>query len=535
MSRRPAASIVASPVLVGAVTVLVAIVAVFLAYNANQGLPFVPTYDLKAELPSGSNLVKGNEVRMGGFRVGLVEEIETATVDTADRDNDAIAIISMKLDKVVDPLPADTTVFVRQRSALGLKYVELTPGSSEEGLTAGDTLPMKQAREPVEFDDVFSTFDDPTRRGSRVALEGFGDALAGRGSSLNRAIEAFRPLFTHLQPVMTNLSDPQTELDEFFKQLGAASKQVAPVAQVQAELFVNMADTFDAFSRDPEALQATIEKAPPTMETAIESFRDQRPFLAEFASLSRELRPAAQELPRSLPDLNDALVAGQPVLRRSVELNEKTEDVFRSLDELAQEPTTLLALANVTDAVSVTRPMIEFVAPYQTVCNYWNSYWGPLGEHQSAETAFGTVEQVILKEAPNRTQDDLWSGTDNDRPMDIPADIDPGSEEAKDPLGDPLAALHGQPYSVAVDAQGNADCQVGQWGYLDGPLIPSYGRYPADLSAGNPNGDGTFLGGGSHIVVDRDIPGNRGPTWLNLETKDQLGPKSIADVDRWHP
>ncbi len=128
MSRRPASSIVASPVLVGAVTVLVAIVAVFLAYNANQGLPFVPTYDLKVELPSGSNLVKGNEVRIGGFRVGLVEEIETATVDTADRKNDAIAIISMKLDKAVDPLPADTTVFVRQRSALGLKYVELTPG-----------------------------------------------------------------------------------------------------------------------------------------------------------------------------------------------------------------------------------------------------------------------------------------------------------------------------------------------------------------------------------------------------------------------
>jgi virulence factor Mce-like protein len=533
MTRRPAASIVASPVLVGAVTVLVAIVAVFLAYNANQGLPFVPTYDVKAELPSGSNLVKGNEVRIGGFRVGLVEKITPATRDTADRENDAIAIISMKLDKVVDPLPADTTIFIRQRSALGLKYVELTPGTSEQGIEAGETIPMEQASEPVEFDDVFSTFDNPTRRGSRIALEGFGDALAGRGASLNRAIEAFRPLFTHLTPVMKNLSDPETELDEFFKQLGAASKQVAPVADVQAQLFVNMADTFDAFSRDPRALQATIEKSPPTTETAIESFRVQRPFLAEFASLSRELRPAAQELPRSLPDLNDALVVGQPVLRRSVDLNEKTEEVFQSLDELAAEPDTLLALANVTDAVTVTRPLIEFVAPYQTVCNYWNAFWGPLGEHQSAETAFGTVEQVILKEAPNRTQDDLWSGTDNDRPMDIPADIDP--DEATDPLGDHLAALHGQPYSVAVDAQGNADCQIGQWGYLDGPLIPSYGRYPADLSAGNPNGDGTFLGGGSHVVVDRDIPGNRGPTWINLETKDTLGPKSIDDVDRWHP
>ena len=66
MSRRPASSIVASPVLVGAVTALIAIVAVFLAYNANQGLPFVPTYDISAELPGGSNLVDGNDVQVGG-------------------------------------------------------------------------------------------------------------------------------------------------------------------------------------------------------------------------------------------------------------------------------------------------------------------------------------------------------------------------------------------------------------------------------------------------------------------------------------
>ena len=59
-----------SPVLVGAVTLLVAIVAVFLSYNANAGLPFVPTYDLKAELPNAANLVgqRGPDRRRAGGR-----------------------------------------------------------------------------------------------------------------------------------------------------------------------------------------------------------------------------------------------------------------------------------------------------------------------------------------------------------------------------------------------------------------------------------------------------------------------------------
>src|SRR5439155_15448903 len=118
MTRR-APTTVASPVLVGAVTILVTIVAVFLAYNANRGLPFVPTYDVKAELPSGGKLVKGNEVRTGGFRVGVVEDIAPKTVTVAGRQR-SVALVKLKLDKTVEPLAVDTRLRVRPRSALGL-------------------------------------------------------------------------------------------------------------------------------------------------------------------------------------------------------------------------------------------------------------------------------------------------------------------------------------------------------------------------------------------------------------------------------
>ena len=76
MRGRAASSVFANPVLVGAVTVLIVIVAVFLSYNANQGLPFVPTTTLKVRFANGQNLVKGNEIRSGGFRVGVVEDMK---------------------------------------------------------------------------------------------------------------------------------------------------------------------------------------------------------------------------------------------------------------------------------------------------------------------------------------------------------------------------------------------------------------------------------------------------------------------------
>ena len=73
-----------SPVLVGAATVLCALVAVFLSYNANNGLPFVPTYDMTVQVPDAAGLVRGNEVRIGGKRVGVIEKIGAEYTEEGD-------------------------------------------------------------------------------------------------------------------------------------------------------------------------------------------------------------------------------------------------------------------------------------------------------------------------------------------------------------------------------------------------------------------------------------------------------------------
>src|SRR3954464_11853622 len=136
MRSRGGSGIAGNPVLIGAATILVVIVAVFLSYNANQGLPFVPTYQLKAELPSAANLVVGNDVKIGGTRVGTVSSITPKT----EQDGSVIAVLGLKLDKDAGPLPVDSTLLVRTRSALGLKYVEITRGQSPRTLDDGATI-----------------------------------------------------------------------------------------------------------------------------------------------------------------------------------------------------------------------------------------------------------------------------------------------------------------------------------------------------------------------------------------------------------
>ena len=129
-------SLAASPTMVGALTTLVILVAVFLAYNANNGLPFVPTYRVSAELCDAARLGPNNEVRIGGNRVGAVESIDTVPAppnsgcQAADGSSSStVAKLNLKLDKSADPLPADSTVRVRYRSSFGLKYLEISRGA----------------------------------------------------------------------------------------------------------------------------------------------------------------------------------------------------------------------------------------------------------------------------------------------------------------------------------------------------------------------------------------------------------------------
>jgi virulence factor Mce-like protein len=525
MTRRGTASLVASPVLVGAVTVLVSIIAVFIAYNANAGLPFVPTYDVKAELPTGNKLVRGNEVRVGGFRVGVVDEITPKIVREGSK-REAVAVIAMKLDKTVEPLATDTTIRVRPRSALGLKYVELTPGQGRGTYTAGDTLPLKQASEGLELEDVFSTFDEETRKNSREALAGFGDAFAGRGNSLNNAIGALNPLFTSLEPVMRNLSDPETGLDQFFRQIGRAAAQVAPVARVQADLFSNMATTFEAIGRDPAALRATIEKSPPTIDTAVRSFRVQRPFLADFADLSRRLRPAVNELPRSLPAINRAFRVGTPILPRTVTLNRRLRGAFAELEDLFDNPNTLLTIRDLRNTFAVTRPALEFIAPYQTVCNYFNYFFHPLGEHQSTVVEGGTVQAQGVKTV-NTMQENSYGGIRASRPWDVPPGVDPIG--AKDAEGNDLGRTYTTPYQPAIDAQGNADCQNGQNGFVRGASTLGDQKLAPNARYGEGFVPGTDIpSGGNAGVVINDFPILSGGTFKSRE----LGLNNLSDVDK---
>ena len=404
--RRTGAALTASPVLVGAVTVLVTIVAVFLSYNANSGLPFVPTYDLKANLPNAAQLVRGFEVRIGGARVGVISKIEPRR----RADGSSYAQVTMKLDKEIEPIPADSFLRVRPRSALGLKYLELEPGRDRSnGLAAGSTIGVARVRPSVELDEVLDMFDGPTRVGQRNALDGFGGGFAGRGQDFNTAIEELVPLVRDLEPVMRNLSSPETRLGRFFTELGDAAAEAAPVAEEQAALFVNLDVSFTALASIARPfLQETITEAPLSEEVAIRDFPRQRPFIRNQTALFRELRPGVATLPRSAPILADAFEAGSEVLPRTIRMNEDLADVFEALADFSNDPVVREGVNQLTRLSSSLRPTLRFLTPAQTVCNYGTLWFRNAASLLSDGDTNGTWQRFMVVAAPTARNSNIF-------------------------------------------------------------------------------------------------------------------------------
>ncbi|MDQ2701035.1 MAG: MlaD family protein [Actinomycetota bacterium] len=368
MKTRRQSRISSSPLLVGAVTTVIVVVGVFFSYNANMGLPFVPTYQVNAELPSGQSLVKGNEVRVAGVRVGIIDSVKAQQLE----DGETIAKLDLKLDKSVQPLPENTTMTIRQRSALGLKYLLLTPGDSPDPLPSGGTLTADQIRpDAVDMDEVFNMFQAPVRRSIQINLAEYGGMFAARGSSINEILGQLPPLLELARPVTKNLASQETDLAGFVRGLSQAAAEVAPVADQQAEMFVNLDTTFTALAAVARPfMQDSISESVATQLVVQEEAPRIRPFLYASARFARALKPGADALGESAPIVNASFDVGIPVLRSSPALYDELGPTASSLRRFGASTNVNAGLDSLIDTNQILQPLLSHLAPAQNVCNY---------------------------------------------------------------------------------------------------------------------------------------------------------------------
>lgn len=147
---------------------------------------FHKTYSLKAEFTDATGLVKGDEVRLAGVRIGKVSSL------SVDRGK---ALVAMNVDHAYK-LPADSRFELHWKNLLGQRYVEAVPpdGATLAGpvLEGGTTLGADRTQNAADLSELLDNTEPLLARLDTSHLNDLmttvAEALHGREDELNMAI-----------------------------------------------------------------------------------------------------------------------------------------------------------------------------------------------------------------------------------------------------------------------------------------------------------------------------------------------------------
>lgn len=269
-----------------------AVVLMFLVgYNAPNTIPGKQYLTVKAAFDNADNLTAHYQVRIAGRDVGQVLN---------PRVENGKAVVDLQLKPDVAPLRSDTTLRVRPRSPIGVRFVELSPGSTGRPLKDGELIPSTQTSASTELDTTLNTFDSKRRAKAQQLANGLGTGVMGRGEDIQRLLDDGPQGLRGLKEITEPINDRSGAVRGFVRGADGASLAADPVRETIRRGFGDGADALQAFADAGDDLGSSLEEAPSSLAAARAGLSDAEPFLREIRALSRTALPALEPAPAGL-------------------------------------------------------------------------------------------------------------------------------------------------------------------------------------------------------------------------------------------
>jgi phospholipid/cholesterol/gamma-HCH transport system substrate-binding protein len=301
-----------------------------------------------------SPLLVGNEVKVDGVKVGLIEEIELAN---------GKAIVEMALQPEALPLHTDARATIRPVSLLGERFIDLDRGSPKApALKDGAVIPVARTGRNTDLDEVLNTVDQPTGAGLAALIATLGDGLRDNGRNADL-------MMARLAPAMGDVELLLSVLEEQNQLLNSVIDNVQPVAAAlatdegrtmdqlmsSANLLLGVtADQQEAFEAALAELPSTLDQARSTLAVLTGTAEATTPTLRALRPTTDNLTAISHELERFAASADSALTHAEPVLRKAQELLDEAQPVVAELRKAGPDVTS-----SVTSADAVVTSLTE--------------------------------------------------------------------------------------------------------------------------------------------------------------------------------
>jgi phospholipid/cholesterol/gamma-HCH transport system substrate-binding protein len=372
---------------IGSLVVAVIAVAV-LMFGGGGG----ETYTL--HMQTANQLVKGNQVEVGGIAVGKVTDISLS------KDNQAN--VKIHVDDEFAPLHEGTTAVIRIASlpSVANRYIALTPGpNNAPEIPGGGTVEQDKITNAVDLDQLFNTLEPKTRKGLQGVLQGFATWYAGQSTNIGKSFKYFGPSLQSFARVMEELTRDQQAFTQFVVN---GARTVTAIAERRDDLSA-LVSNGSAFARGFSSQSASLDQAlalfPATLREGTTTFRELQVALKDLNRLTNVSKPAIKGLAPFLSDFADLAKEFQPAFRDFRYIVRNPGPANDATDQMRQMPALeRLAATNTKNSIAALKQgqhVIEFIRPYAPDLAAWITHFATVPGYYDANGHYARVLPIF--------------------------------------------------------------------------------------------------------------------------------------------
>jgi phospholipid/cholesterol/gamma-HCH transport system substrate-binding protein len=350
--------------------------------------------EYRVQLINAGQLVNGDDVQVGGRRVGSIEDISLTDHNLAQ--------IKIKVDSDFAPLHQGTTAIVRATSLSGIanRYLALTPGpNSAPALPDNAILRTDKTTSIVDLDQLFNTLTPKTRAGLQNVIQGSATQFDKKGAQANAAAKYFNPALSTSTAVINEvLSDQQT----FTNFVLDSSKLVSTVAQRRNDLtnlVTNTNATAAAIAAENQSLAQAIGLLPSTLRKGNTTFVNLRATLGDLDKLVAASKPVAPKLAPFFKTLRPLLREARPTVQ-DLSLLIRTPGPNNDLIDILHKTPSLAQQFGVSSKLTITslqksQPVVTYIRPFAPELIGWIRDFGQGASAYDANGHYARIQPIF--------------------------------------------------------------------------------------------------------------------------------------------
>ncbi|HYM55210.1 MAG TPA: MlaD family protein [Solirubrobacteraceae bacterium] len=342
----------------------------------------------------GDQLVRGDQVQVGGVPVGSVTNIELTS--------NFEARVTIHVDSSLTPLHQGTTAQVRvpSLSSVANRYIALSPGpNNRPALAAGATLPSSVTGEVTDLDQLFNTLNPKTLKGLQQFIQGSAEQYVGASRAVGLTAEYTPPALTATDHFFSELVRDQSTFTKFLVETAKAVTTIGARKEALTDLIGNADKTFEAIGSQQSALARGLRQLPITLRQGNRTFAELPATFAALETLVKAQRPTTKPLTTLLERLRPLLTTATPAVRdfaltfNRPGANNDLTDFARALPGLVRALTTA-SPASVT-ALQESVPITAFFGPYSPDLEGTLRTFGEAGSYYDATGHYARVTPLF--------------------------------------------------------------------------------------------------------------------------------------------